>query len=694
MNAICGNGANTQSVEATSQGQAKSLVHPALACAGGTAGFEVVSGNDHFRPSSNIQHPTSDIQLVEFCEDGPPAPPDEWRIAEANRRQQILQAFAELLARGLSRTAAVKELGESYTSVWRWEKRFKAEGFNGLIPDTDKCGRKSVFEKLGMTQEQIAQTIADLQGLNLDLNSGTSSLRVYAQSDRCPPALAEVILNPNRSSKHALPPSLREAAKVDPNQRKAHAGPRTLSLGGIYTPRKMDVLPGDIFSADDTTPIWAWWVPWYVSDEYPFGVKLLQGQFIPVIDVASQCCLTYVIIAREKSSYRAADIWRLFGHTFDQVGLPRLGWQLERGSWEANVIRGQEVTYQEGEITLSRRVGGLRQLPSNVTEWHRDQLRQRNERQGNEAKDFLPTLQTYTSYLPKSKSIESFFNRSQTFEGTLWGALGRDQMRAPFEKAKKKFQECQRGAADPREHFLSYAEMCSRLNGLLNYVNREPMEGEVFYGVPEQRFAQAIEEYPLMRLPDELRHLYARDWTVVTITNGWARVRLTDPIEGRRYSLFYCNPAVFAGKEGEQVAVYYDREKFEEPAQIILARTGEYLCAAGYEDRKGSFLEGDASGHDVRKLWRNAVMSAYGTLVKYAPSRQLPPEIAARREAAKGNIQHPTSNNQHPMTDGRPRTALLVAPAPSPEDRQRNREELSRQAALANRLRALQGTME
>jgi hypothetical protein len=69
-------------------------------------------------------------------------------------------------------------------------------------------------------------------------------------------------------------------------------------------------------------------------------VKLMQGQFIPVMDVASQCVVSYVLIAREKSSYRASDIWHLFGHTFDQVGLPRLGWQLERGSWEANIIRG------------------------------------------------------------------------------------------------------------------------------------------------------------------------------------------------------------------------------------------------------------------------------------------------------------------------------------------------------------------
>jgi hypothetical protein len=140
------------------------------------------------------------------------------------------------------------------------------------------------------------------------------------------------------------------------------------------------------------------------------------------------------------------DIWHLFGHTFDTVGLPRLGFQLERGSWEANLIRGQEVKYRDGEATYSRRSAAcanslailtIGPVPAGSFTWPK-------------------TLQTFTSYLPKSKSIEAFFNRSQALEGTLWGALGRDQMRRPFEKAKKIFQTCQRGAADPRLHFLSH----------------------------------------------------------------------------------------------------------------------------------------------------------------------------------------------------------------------------------------------
>lgn len=654
------------------------------------------------RPSALDQLATEILR-----EDGVALPPDEWRIEEANRRQQILETYHSLVASGHSKASAAKHTGQGYATLWRWEKAFKAEGFNGLIPDTDKCGRKSTFAKLGFTPEQVEQIRNEIQGLNLDLDSVTASLRLYANSDRCPAELAAVILNPNRCSKHALPPSLRAAAKVNKNAQKAHRGPRALSLGGIYTPRRMDVLPGDVFVSDDTTPIWAWWVPWYESEEYPFGVKLLQGQFIPVMDVASQCIVSYVIIAREKSSYRAADIWHLFGHTFDTVGLPRLGFQLERGSWEANIVRGQEVEYQDGEITLSRRVGGLRQLPTNITDWHQSKCGCVGDNAANptaiphshECSHWPRTLQTWTSYLPKTKTIEAAFNRLQTFEGTLWGALGRDQMRNPYEKAKKQFQACSRKGKtceDPRLHFLSFDEMCCRLNNIIGYINSEPMEGEIFKGVPRINFDAAVTERPLFRLPEEMAYLYKRDWATgpkanpIRITSGYARVRLTHPISGERYSLFYTNPRVFANHEGEQIVVYYDAENFEQPAQIILARTGEYLCDAEYEDRKGSFLDGDASGHDVRKQWRNAVMSAYGTIVKHAPSRQLPEEIAARREEARslklgaGTIVdgRPTANSQllTPRSSANP-----FAPA-TPEQLNKQQNRLARQAAHAARL--------
>lgn len=646
-------------------------------------------------------------QVIVLMDGGVGEPPDEWRIQEANRRKQVLDTYESLLAQGWTQAKAAAEVGQGVATIWRWQGRLKEKGFNGLLPETERCGRLPVWKKLGISQEDFDAIMREVRGLNADVNSTTQALRIYANSDKCTPELAAVILDPTRCSKHAIPPSLRKAAEVDVNLRNRHHGPRRAALKGIWTPRQMDILPGDIFSSDDTTPIFGFWVPWETSKEYPHGVKLLQGQLLPIIDVCSQVPPVSVLIARETSSYRASDIWHLFGHTFEEIGLPRLGWQLERGSWEANVIRGLEVEYRENEISYSRRVGGLRQLPTNVTKWHEERL---------QGVPFPKTLQTWTSFLPKSKSIEAWFHRDQKIEGTLWGCLGRDQMRAPMEKAKKVFEACRRGAADPRLNFLSQEELMKRLVEGMRYVAHEPMEGEVFSGVPMLKWEQGIKEYPLFRMPEELKFLYRREWSVVTVTSGWARVRLTHQVSGERYSLFYINPEMFAEMEGKQVAVYYDKENFEEPAQIVAAedmrvrgewiKAGDFVCSAQYEERKGSFLSGDQSGHDIRKRWHNAVRSVYATIVKHAPSRQVPAEIAARRAEAKSenriskieSSQKVETESQRRLTsaatltiDRRPAPAVRRAMGPSKEEMQTQRNDFAAQAAIAAQLRSLRG---
>jgi len=334
-----------------------------------------------------------------LLESGVGLPPDEWRITQANRRKEILDAYFDLIkpvkdgGQGKSRATAVREIGIGRATIWRWENDYKRDGYNGLLPDTANCGRHDTWKKLKFPPELVQKIVDELRGIYADTKSITTALRVYANRDTCPPRLAELILDPNRSSKHALPPALRDVVRTPGPVDDAHRGPRALALNGMSTPRKLDILPGDVFTADDTTPIYAWWIPWRTDKEHPFGVKVLQGQFIPVMDVASQCVISYVIIAREKGSYRASDIWHLFGHTFDTVGLPRIGFQLERGSWEANIIRGQEISYLENEVSYERRVGGLRQLPTNITQWHKDNI----------AVPLPKTLQTFTSFLPKSR---------------------------------------------------------------------------------------------------------------------------------------------------------------------------------------------------------------------------------------------------------------------------------------------------
>lgn len=561
----------------------------------------------------------------------------EDRLALA-RRYEDLKAAYDARGETLSWADASSALGCGIRTVWRLITKLwlPADGpqrdYNKLIPPPRE-GAPSSLQRLGLSDEQIAGLQAVLQGLNLDTESDIAALRVYAKSDRCPEPVANLILAPRRS-KHSVPESIRALARVSKPLRDRHRGPRTSALQGLWVPRRVDVLPGDIFSSDDTTAIWGCWVPWIQNEEFPFGIKVMQLQHFPIIDVASQCVIGFTLVARASSSYRGADLWHgVFGNTMRTIGVPRLGWQLERGTWESNLIAGENVEWEqeeEGAPTFKQRLGGLRQLPARLTDWHR-------ARMGEAAAVFPRTLQTWTSFLPKSKSVEGLIHRSQTFEGTIFGSLGRDQMRRPFERAKKVFQACSRKKAteDGRHHFLSLREIVKRLRGIYDHLNNERMEGEVFKGVPFHNFRAATSEHPLDPLPGNQQWLYAREWKVVTITDGWARVRLTHPISGERYSLFYENARIFAGMEGQKVLVYYDRENFEQGAEIISCRTGEWVCSAHYFDRVGCALDGDRTGHEVTKAWRNAVTIAYAALVKHAPSRQLPAEIAARREEAK-----------------------------------------------------------
>ncbi|HXG49355.1 MAG TPA: hypothetical protein VNO52_17150, partial [Methylomirabilota bacterium] len=224
--------------------------------------------------------------------------PSESQIAEANRRLALVETYRALrVDQGLTPNQAARRMGESRTTLDRYTHAFAAHGYNGLVPAWDKSGRRSTLDKLAaeIGSGAVQEALDAVRGLKLDTESNTTAWRLYAQSDRCPEPLARVVLDPNRSSKHALPPSLRKATRLNEALHDAHRGPRRLALKGMWTPRQLDILPGDVFSADDTTPIWAWWVPWETSKEYPYGVKLLQGQFLPVIDVASQCALCFVL---------------------------------------------------------------------------------------------------------------------------------------------------------------------------------------------------------------------------------------------------------------------------------------------------------------------------------------------------------------------------------------------------------------
>ena len=585
-------------------------------------------------------------------------------LAEAQRRLAIVEAMRAEITRaaaaGLARPGwetLATVLGESPSTIRRLWQAYEAQGFAGLVPQYHRSGRKSAQQKLEekLGEDVVRAALQEIMGVALDTGSVTAGYRFTVKvrlqerlsaqfgAERAEAAVREfrrVIDETERGtvrrSKHALPPSLRSAVApaTGRNQQLYHRGPRALSLKGKWTPRTMDVLPHDVLSSDDTTPIWAWWVPceWakhnslFAKDtpEYQYGRMVLQGQYLPFIDVASQCVLSIALIARTTSGYRAGDIWSALGHVFEVYGLPRLGLQFERGTWQSRLIEGKDVEFLEHEVPLVRRVGGLRMLPTLMTDWHRQRL--------GEGVLFPKTLETFTSYTPNSKIVENVIRRIQITEGTIWGALGADQQRAPFERAKKVLGACNRGAADPALHFLRGDEIIKQLVSQLRYHASEPVQGRTFRGVPEQVWAQAVAEYPPLRLPEDQRHLYRRQSLSVRVYRGQISIPgLTDT--GHKTRWYYSAP-FFALHEGRELVAYHDTTAHESAVQCHAADTGEYLGEAEWQRPVGAFLDPSQEASDLKRLWRETVTTYYADIVPFAPSRQLPGEIAARRAAA------------------------------------------------------------
>ncbi len=555
----------------------------------------------------------------------------DWQFAEANRRKAILENAEEMVARGKSLKNVARQIGTPLATLWRWKSAYGANhDFNALLPRISP-GRRSVRQKLEaeIGAEALQSAIATVKGHNLDMNSNSGAWRYCSVTQSLPESIKNVILDPSRRSKHYIPRSLTTQTTITRAERLAFRGRRALSLHGSSTPRLIDVLPGDVLVPDDMTPIWGWWVPWPVSEQYPFGRKVLQGQLLGMVDYSSLCRVAFSLVAREKSSYRSVDIWSFFGDFFEDAGLPRLGFQLEGGSWQGNLIRGQAVESQPGEVSLDRRVGALNGLSTQLLPYHYQMA----------AGSPLPaTLHVWRSTLPKSKPIELVFNNDQRIEGTLWGSLGRDQRRKPFEKAQKIFEACKRGAADPALHFLSLGALSDRLNAIMQYLNQDRMEGENYRGRPCDLWNDATQKHPLLKLPEGKRWLYRRHWAVRKIKGAFLDVGYTDEATGAPVKLAYQNAEMFARLDGEKVAVYFDRGHPERPAEITML-DGEYLCQADYWPGTGAFLARNEDGFKIQDKWKSTVIQSTRTISEHAPSRQVPAEISQARSEARAKEQ-------------------------------------------------------
>lgn len=514
----------------------------------------------HSDPAT-LPHSTLEIRPSTFS---------EAQLTEAHRRERLVTDLAILEHEGQSLNAAALSLGEPAANLSRYRSAFRRGGFAALVPKFANSGRKPLATLSPAHVAEVQRLV-----LQTDPNTGTRistsmALRLFAHGDTCPDDVAEAILKP-RSSKHTVTPTLKRQARVSAESKMLDRGEKTFALGGaLVQPRALTwidpaggekpILAGDIFERDDMTLNQPWYVEWEGGDgdacAEKFGVKLLRGQLLVQIDVASQRILSFELLARPHDSYRADDIWAWIGRGYRDLGLPRVGERMERGIWEANAIHG--VPILAGAWEQKQRLGGLAALG----------------------------VRHIPSFSPRTKSIEALFNVLQKVLGCTGVQVGRK--RGEYEKANRDWLLCRAGKKHPADAgFLHADDLVNRIANACAFLNQDRREGEVYKGVPDELWTQSIAAQPLAGLPAHQAWVFMPQKREAAIRGGMVRCRFAE----QNCSFWFCNPELFAQLgRGYRVIVCFDPAMPDLGAVIFNNEAGARAVLNGHAVPPGAQL--------------------------------------------------------------------------------------------------------
>jgi hypothetical protein len=576
-------------------------------------------------------------------------------MGEATRR-------AELLTRVAS-GESLRAVGMSAATYSRWRRDYAAKGIDGLKPDWKNCGRKPIARL-----DDIEETM--VKKFYVETGSVTLALRSLANSPTCSQATADAILKLRRS-KHTLTRTLRCQVKdVSPAVHAFHRGPRAARRCFI-NPRTLTYLDplgqekelqvGDLSERDDMSNNFIGWIDWpwggdACSDKY--GVRIFRGQNLLQLDVRSLYFQSFCFLVRLRDSYRADDIWQWVGQSYRDMFKPALGERWERGIWKSNQLRGTPIA--PGHTSQEIRLGGLQALGLRVIE----------------------------SQSPTTKIIENRFRYFQRVCRTIPGQIGAS--RGEMEREAKLWTECREGRRDPRNHFLSYEQLCDEIENKLAFVNAEQVEGTLYHGIPAEVYrsglAARIErgDAPTALSTDET-YLFSRDLRKATGSKAHAMVRYADP-DGRRRAWWFHHEQLFR-EEGQPLAVYFDRQNAGLGATVVPIRAKKpseekiptYTCeliegmpqfALGLDMENGRGAQAMVDGLDRKKAFDDAVRSEYRALG--LGSRRIARTSTVRDGAgnsAKVEDRNNSRNNLSGGVESRHATNPLTGYPPDPATR-------------------------
>ena len=427
----------------------------------------------------------------------------------------------------------------SASSLRSWIRAFAEHGLNGLVEQ-----KRGVVGRRGV--EVPAEFVALGKALTIEYGSAAFAARQLAGHPDLPAGM-RLFLHGGFSSKSYVTPSIKKAITPSPLTEALAQGTRNARLAGRWTPGDYsDCRAGDYFVSDDMTSNVLCWCEWPNAQGWRIG----QAQILPVMDVRSLRWLNVRVIIRDGGQYNAQDdIWGMMGDTFDQYGLPAEGFVLEGGHWQSNVIRGVR-TGLDADI----RTGGLESLG----------------------------LRNVRSYDPRSKIIETMFDKLQHHMDRCPGFAGRDQRQDMSEAIKKRVAllRVKNPVHHPREFFPHVSQLADQVKMAMENMNHEKQDGKLLRGLsPLEMWA---EHNPQLRsIPDEAKWLYRSAMNVSKVTSNGVRISRGS---GPKQEVFYFdNPAVLVPLQGRQVIVYWNDSNPDADAILRLPMPGsapKFLCVA------------------------------------------------------------------------------------------------------------------
>jgi len=296
----------------------------------------------------------------------------------------------------------------------------------------------------------------------------------------CPCDIREAILARQDAGQPLVPERIARQILSAATLVHHHRSPRAWSLDTLSAPGSQRrylnartglreiMQPGDWFGGDDATPGIAVCVPCrevLTPCSQKFGVLLGRFQWLAYDDARADKILAWDYVVRPRGSYRAEDVVNGIGAVTRAHGIPRKGWQLEGGTFNANLVR-QCIS--------------------------------------------LLGCEHWRTYSPHQKAIESIFNRVWTRLALQFPHADMGRYRNENEANCALYETCKRGHKDPRLYFPTLDLVIAAFEEEVRAHNARRIRSEQ-YGqwIPDELFDQAIAANPLRPFNPDMAWIFS-----------------------------------------------------------------------------------------------------------------------------------------------------------------------------------------